>query len=688
MDFLISYAGVDRKWAEWIAWQLEEAGYSLIIQAWDFRPGSNFVINMQRGATEAERTIAVLSQNFLTSYFTQPEWAAAFAQDPTGEQGKLLPVRVRECSVEGLLASVVYVDLVGKDEEAAKAELLIGVQRGRSKPINAPSFPFADTQRQVPEQPGFPARLTPEAKKKGLFSWWTTRGTEDQESRNRHAMIEKVRLYWITGVLQQSLYRETLITPGLKEQPRAIMRPLDLFVQRPDGNDHPLPSNTRILEVFDAFHGSLLILGAPGAGKTTLLLELARDLLDHAEQVSSVPIPVVFPLSTWSEQRLPLAAWLVDELVKRYDVPRKVAKVWVENDQILPLLDGLDEVQGGQRASCVKAINYFRQGHGFLLPLVVCSRLVDYEAIGQPLRLQGAVAVQPCTETQVDDYLAQLGESVSAVRQALREDQTLRELVDTPLMLNILTLAYVGQSTDTIQTTGDVEMRRRQLFEAYVNRMFQRRSPAPLYSQDKTLHWLSWLAQQMVQHSQSVFYIEYLQPDWLPERWRWAPTTGVGISLGLIVGLLSGVVDWSYSGWGDLLCIELIIGFVSGLLAYEEDIKCVETVEWSWSTLRSNASPTLRYGLRRAILLGLSAGFCAGLLACLWGESFPITVGEKIIWEVPVVIIVPTVILCWALAFGLGFVGIIWPILLISKGFSRKAFFAHPPKKVHSRNER
>ena len=30
-DFLISYNKADRAWAEWIAWQLEDAGYSTVL---------------------------------------------------------------------------------------------------------------------------------------------------------------------------------------------------------------------------------------------------------------------------------------------------------------------------------------------------------------------------------------------------------------------------------------------------------------------------------------------------------------------------------------------------------------------------------------------------------------------------------------------------------------------------------
>jgi hypothetical protein len=42
VDFFVSYTSVDRPWAEWIAWELEHASYSVIVQAWDMQPGSNF----------------------------------------------------------------------------------------------------------------------------------------------------------------------------------------------------------------------------------------------------------------------------------------------------------------------------------------------------------------------------------------------------------------------------------------------------------------------------------------------------------------------------------------------------------------------------------------------------------------------------------------------------------------------
>jgi hypothetical protein len=54
-DFFISYTSPDRPWAEWIAVQLEQAGYSTLLQAWDFRPGQDFLHEMQQATTSASR---------------------------------------------------------------------------------------------------------------------------------------------------------------------------------------------------------------------------------------------------------------------------------------------------------------------------------------------------------------------------------------------------------------------------------------------------------------------------------------------------------------------------------------------------------------------------------------------------------------------------------------------------------
>jgi len=159
-DFFISYNKADKAWAEWIAWELEAAGYSIIIQAWDFLSGSNFILEMDKACTTADQTIAVLSPDYLKALYTKPEWGAAFAQDPTGEKKILRTVRVRECDLTGLLKQIVYIDLVGLNETAAKHKLLADIKGQRVKPDSPPVFPIAIGSTSE-TRPRFPGSLPP-----------------------------------------------------------------------------------------------------------------------------------------------------------------------------------------------------------------------------------------------------------------------------------------------------------------------------------------------------------------------------------------------------------------------------------------------------------------------------------------------------------------------------------------------
>jgi hypothetical protein len=141
VDFFISYNQADEAWAEWVAWTLEEEGYTTLLQAWDFPPGSNFVVQMHEAAQRAKRTIAILSPNYLSSQFAEAEWAAAFAEDPVGHNRALIPIRIAPTPVDGLLGQIVWIDFVGLDRRVARARLLVGLRPGRAKPVTEPAFP-------------------------------------------------------------------------------------------------------------------------------------------------------------------------------------------------------------------------------------------------------------------------------------------------------------------------------------------------------------------------------------------------------------------------------------------------------------------------------------------------------------------------------------------------------------------
>lgn len=140
-DFFISYTGNDRAWAEWIAWILEDAGFTVVIQAWDFKAGQDFVQRMEEALSQTRKLIAVLSQDYFDAKYTNAEWRAAFAADPSGGERRLLPIRVKECQLPHLLASRIYVDLVNLTEEDARVMVVRAADESCGRPSSRPEFP-------------------------------------------------------------------------------------------------------------------------------------------------------------------------------------------------------------------------------------------------------------------------------------------------------------------------------------------------------------------------------------------------------------------------------------------------------------------------------------------------------------------------------------------------------------------
>jgi WD40 repeat protein len=153
----ISYNHADRDWAEWIAGVIERAGCEPILDVWHFRPGENFVLRMQEAVTESDLILAVLSESYLKAVYTQSEWAAAFAQDPTSKKRRLIPVRIAECALTGLLSQIMYIDLVDLGEEQAERALFDGLKPS-GRPVQPPSFPGKRAEPSISTAP-FPPNV-------------------------------------------------------------------------------------------------------------------------------------------------------------------------------------------------------------------------------------------------------------------------------------------------------------------------------------------------------------------------------------------------------------------------------------------------------------------------------------------------------------------------------------------------
>lgn len=442
-------------------------------------------------------------------------------------------------------------------------------------------------------------------------------------SRMRQKLIAAVRAQWITGVLDRSLERMARVEVGLSARPDAVEHPWGALVALPSGDVRTLPAGTALLDVYDECQTGLLILGEPGAGKTTALLELARDLLCRAERDPKLPVPVVFHLSSWAAEHTSLAEWLGAELTRRYGVSRGLARDWLRTEAVLPLLDGLDEVDQTRREACVAAINAWRDEHG-MLAAVVCSRTADYERLAERLRLASAVVLRPLSRPAVAGYLRAAGRSMAGVRTVLARDERLWELLTTPLMLSIVVLAYARVPATHIRADGDIETRRSRLLTDYVDAMLARPRSGlardrPCHQPVETRRWLSWLAEAMSRRHESVFYPDWLQISSLPDR---KDRVRAVVQPALLVGITTAVVSQGINlTTGNQWYSALLFGVVAALACGRTRIRPVRA--WQRRAVAELMPTTPGEAMTRTRGQAIDAGVgVAVLVAVVWYLGF------------------------------------------------------------------
>lgn len=404
--------------------------------------------------------------------------------------------------------------------------------------------------------------------------------------------------------LAHSLQGRVALELGLRERTDVIASSAQLVFRAVDTiTEYPVAPGTSITQLYDQAQRGLLILGAPGSGKTTLLLDLVLELLSRAENNLDHPIPIILNFSSWATKKLALSEWLSVQLSLVYGIPKLVGSSWIAKDRVVFLLDGLDEMEASARSMCIEAINVYRRAH--LVPLVVCSRSREYEDQRERLNLPDAVEIQPLEPARVTTYLKQAGRLLAAVRTVVQSNTALKQLLTTPLMLNMVILTYQGKAVKDLPHQGPLHDQQRQIFSHYVQHMLERHQKCGTPSEARLLCQLTWLAQQMQHHHLVDFHLEHLQPTWLAtKQMRIVYHLLYGLLLGLFTGLLVGLATELSVGFqavlGGLfpgLTAGLVVGLVAGL----------------------------RFGPFRGLLVGVIVGPLIGLI---FGKLYSLT-GEK-----------------------------------------------------------
>lgn len=430
--------------------------------------------------------------------------------------------------------------------------------------------------------------------------------------------------------LKQSIPYAEILTLAYEMQPEQVQHLWDVEVKIASQPVVQLPPGTKIIDVFHQGAGKLLILGSAGSGKTTTLLELAGELITDAENNIGKPIPVLANLASWKNNKQSIADWLVTELKLKYGIRQDVSYQWLSERLILPLLDGLDELEPTRQDLCIQAINQFLQEEYRPQHLVVCCRHQEYELCSIKLLLQNAICLKSLTDNQIYQYL-QAANRLD-IWQIVQHDSNLLESTKTPLFLSAMSLTFLTEETSfqDWQMLASSEERNQYLAKVYIQRMLERKIFYRWYARGKqptkmqTIQWLAWLARIQQQESQTELLIEKIQPTCLQDQTqKWVYRIGVVLITGLMGELLGGILIGLFKG---SLTMELILGLASGLIVglirgISQEIKCYETVTWSWSW------PWMK--MQKPLILGLMGGGIIGLILSLIGQNFGLSIVES-----------------------------------------------------------
>jgi HEAT repeat protein len=206
---------------------------------------------------------------------------------------------------------------------------------------------------------------------------------------------------------------------------------------------------------FKYYEGRVLLLGEPGAGKTITLLHFGRDAVVRRIQDPSLPLPILLIVPTWDvEKHNTFGDWVSQS----YGAPEHAAQI-IERGEALLLLDGLDELGSERPVDPNKPDGEKYDPRPMFMNLIPASnqvlmtcRVKAYEDIGEKITLKGAVTLKPLDDAQIRAYLAKQPELMAAIAA----DESLREMLSTPLLLSFFAFAYHGMTEVERQQLSDL----------------------------------------------------------------------------------------------------------------------------------------------------------------------------------------------------------------------------------------
>ncbi|MFI5534204.1 NACHT domain-containing protein [Kitasatospora sp. NPDC051853] len=287
----------------------------------------------------------------------------------------------------------------------------------------------------------------------------------------------------------------------------------------------------------------LVITGDAGAGKTLLAVHLILALLSNRSR--SGPVPVRFSMADWPPG-LPLRRWLTEQVADRFageGISRRRAASLIERRRILPVLDGLDEMDAADtplarsRAyQALEELNSYQDAQGSA-PVVLTCRTEVYErlaALQVRMRDAARIRIEAVSTVEAVSYLTDRTADPQRWQPVLRHLRTpepgpLAAVLNTPWRLNLAAtvyeqrdaeLAYRRDPADLLAFTS-AEQAGEHLLELYLPSASAQHPTAPdRYPVEDTRRWLGVLAAGSTAGTPGPATDLYLYELWQLMPWR------------------------------------------------------------------------------------------------------------------------------------------------------------------------
>ncbi|WP_157563368.1 hypothetical protein [Micromonospora chokoriensis] len=189
-----------------------------------------------------------------------------------------------------------------------------------------------------------------------LLTWLRNKSGPGNIEQNRPAvdcLAESVRTQWREEAEMRGVFRPALL-------------PLRWTAQHGDSRaDEIFGTSEEIWRTYAGIDsGRMLVVGRPGAGKTVFTLLLVLEILNRRSPGD--PVPVLLPASLWNPQRQHIRTWMAERLEEGYEWTRSpgpvdstmtIAQWLVQTGQVIPVLDGLDEMSQELLPRAIESLN-------------------------------------------------------------------------------------------------------------------------------------------------------------------------------------------------------------------------------------------------------------------------------------------------------------------------------------------